>query len=226
MSRAALLVALAGSAWTQTARAADARPPYPPHADQSKSSPAQPGPRRKELLATASLGPGFFSSRSGASLDTRRYVGTTLSFGLNVGGHLGRNFAFGAAYLRDQVYGLGVKDSLATVQSPNVKDLSFDLNLFGLFGDVILPFAGPELHFQGVFGYATLGVSGRSNADGVSTPDGTAFSAAISGQLPLLGPTIIGLTARVTYAPLSVTEKDGTAVHIVVPALLLTVGYD
>ncbi len=227
MNRSLVLVVLAAVAWTAEARAADAPPPAS-SVDQNPSG-APPRPRREGFVASASLGPGFFSSQSGASPDKRRYVGTTLSLDVNLGGHIGRHFAFGAAYLRDQVYGLGVEDSLASVQSPSVKNLSFNLNLFALFGDVIVPFRGPELHLQGFFGYCRLGVTGRSaNADVVNTPDGVAYAAAISGRLPLAGAVKVGLTARVTYAPLSVREyaSQGTSVHVVVPALLATVGFD
>jgi len=225
--RSALVVALGGSAWTQTARAADATPPSAPTAATPSSSSATPSMlRRKGLVATASLGAGIFGSESGDN-DKRRYVGTTLSLGLEFGGRVGRNFGFGVAYLRDQAYGLGVSDTQPTTQLPSVRHLSFDLNLYALFADVVLPFAGPELHLQGFFGYSTLGVSGRSNADGISTPDGVGFGCALSGQVPLAGAAMIGLTARYVYAPLSVNETGtGTNVFVKVPALLLTVGFD
>jgi hypothetical protein len=209
VTRAALLVVLSGMAWAQTARAAEA-----PHGKV-------PG-----FVARASLGPGVFSSQSGGDTDTRRYLGTTLSFGLELGGRLGRNFAFGGAYLRDQVYGLAVRDSSSVVQPPSVKHLSFALNLYALFGDVILPFSGPELHLIGFAGYSALNVSGHANAENVDAPGGPAFGCAVSGQLPVAGAFRLGLTARYIYAPLHVDENMGTGVSVQVPALLVTVGYD
>lgn len=226
MRRSAWLFALGAVAWAHGTFAAGATTPLTPSADQAASA-APARAREKRFVVSGSIGPGLFFSQSGASGDTRRYTGTTLSLALQVGAHVVPNFAFGAAYLREQVYDLAVTDSAPSATSPSVADLFFNLNTLAVFGDYTLPLALPVLHVEGYVGYAIFGVSGRSSsADGVATPSGALFCGAVRGELPWSSPLRLGLTARVSWAPLNVNERLGTHVNVVVPALLLTVGYD
>jgi hypothetical protein len=185
------------------------------------------GAKRSGFVAVAGLGPGLFSANSGSSEDTRHFSGATLSLELLIGGHLAPGFTLGAAYLRDQVYGLTLKDSSATATPPSLDGISFALSTLALFGDVTLPLKLPELHLQAFLGYGTLIVSGRpANAADVEEPSGLVLAGALSTEFRIIPQATLGLAARVTWAPLQVTEFRGTDVHTLIPALLVTARYD
>ena len=205
-------------------------PAPPPQSLDPAPAPARAAassPVRKTFVASLGVGGGRFFADSGFNNDTRHFSGTSLSIDVLVGGHLAPSLAFGAAYLRDQIYGLKVRDSSPLATPPNLDGLSFYLSTLALFGDVTLPIALPELHLQGLFGYGALVVAGRpANAAEVDNPTGMVLAGALSTEFRVVEHATLGVAARVTWAPLSVTELSGTAVPTVIPALLAVARYD
>jgi hypothetical protein len=184
--------------------------------------------RRKTLLLSAGIGAGLFSAASGDADDRRHFSGESLSLAFLVGGHVGTRTSFGAAYLRDHVFGLRARDDLLDGDEPVLDDLTFYLNTVALFCDFTLV-RRPELHLQVFAGRGWLGVLGRQGADEeVDDPSGFAFAAALSAEYRVADRVAVGGALRVVGAPFSVVESSGggTSVGIVVPALLLTARYD
>jgi len=176
-------------------------------------------------VLAAALGPGFLHTSSGTT-DRRHFSGPTLSLEVLVGGHLGHTFSLGGALLRDQVFGLTLKDSNPKAQLPNIDGVSFAVNSVALFGDWRLQLGLPELHVQGFLGYARLHIAGRPAAADDAEPSGILYAAALSTEFRLAEHATLGVAARITYVPMTVTEVNATDVDTLVPALLVTGRYD
>ncbi len=210
------LIAAATFAFAQAASASDAPPP-------------SPAPKTHGFVLSLGVGPGLFTASSGAASNVRHFSGESLSLSLLVGGRVNRTFSLGGGYLRDEVFGLRVKDSAATGDEPDLSHNRFFTSIFGLFGDFMVP-TRPELHLQAFLGYGTLFVTGRQQpfVGDIPNPSGFVYSAALSSEFRIGREFTLGAALRVLLANFSVneTQTGSTDVDVLIPALMVTGRYD
>jgi hypothetical protein len=214
-----------GLLWSASAFAQQSAAPAPRTVAPAPLAPAEPAPkggRPSSGFFGIGLGLGYFHANSGSSPDRRVFSGGSISGQLVAGGRIGkwRRVTVGAAYLRDQVFGLSSTDQSVDGDEPDLHDTKFALSALGFFADVALD-SHPALHFQGLIGLGSLVVSRPSNR--IDNPSGAVFDLGVGYDFFTGGGVALGALLRANYAPFDVDEAQGTSVHVLTPSLLFTV---
>lgn len=185
----------------------------------AEPGPASP-PKRSKFHAGFGAGPGLLVAHSGAASDTRSFSGGSVSFGVSIGGRIGRHFVLGGAYLRDQIFSLSSKDERVDGDEPDLDGISFAYSAIGVLGEIyFMERGGPRLEL--FVGQGFLDVRGRSSTR-IDDPSGALLGAGVGYDFPVSPDVSLGVLLRVNSAQFDVNESSGTDVDSLIPALLFT----
>jgi hypothetical protein len=195
-------------------------------------APDESAHRHEKFRGRLDVGIGNFYGKSTTDgANSRTFSGTTLSWGLFLGGAVGPTCALGGALSGDRVHGLGAYDQ--GTGPLDVSDVSFAHVMWGPALDCYFSDKGGVRLF-GAVGPSDLNVgSDRATSSGGSgdpTPDpsGFGFQLAVGYDAFVANELSLGLFARLTYAPLSVSETGSTSsdVSLWMPSIGLSLTLD
>jgi hypothetical protein len=198
----------------------------PARANDPSAETAAPGAssatelKRSGIFAEVALGPGFFYARTAAD-DARTFTGASIAGQFVLGGTPARGLVLAGAYFRDEILGMSASDEVVDGDEPELEDVGFSLDRFGLFAD-IFPDPDGGLHFQGL---AAVGVLNTRRPGGdADDPGGLLISVAGGYAWGLGGAFYLGPLVRLTYAPLTSdeTSQGDDLTRVFSPALLVT----
>jgi hypothetical protein len=143
-----------------------------------------------------------------------------------MGGRIGKGVVFGGAYFRDQGLSLSVEDEVTDGDEPQLEDTTFSLDRVGPFLEWY-PNPDGGLHFQALLAWGDFNMH-RPDGIEVDDPSGLFMSLAAGYEWFVDERWRVGALARLTYAPLDVSETaagTNTSVDLFSPSLLLNATY-